>query len=258
MNLWSIFVLVIAFASPLIAGPVSLNKNKELLKVLESYNVGFWLQQDGSKLIPRQIPRLWDSGEFTDPQNHQSENFVYLVTALREGFDFKHLTSLSFGTAGRAIFASLISSADTDTYRGQGLILGFNPAHVVGASIVDTKFSFGQFPSFEAALVSYAERIGVLSPTEVYLGSHWDKYLTPYGLKENLGLDSLALNNEILLRGVDSEGVAVSVKGVFVREDGLNTNERVKQGLLTFARKMKIPVVTIPAVRPLPLLNRYK
>jgi hypothetical protein len=250
MNTFFIIFLLLfnseLFASEFLSGK---EKNNLLLENLRKANVESWLYREGNNNnVPTAIPFSWDSDEFTDPVKHNEKDFIYVVTAIREFFDFRRLTSRVFGSKGRAIFASLINSVDTDTFRNSGLILKIHPEHIIGSSLFDTGFNFSAFNSYDEAISAYSSNFGIYNPTEVYLGSLWNKYFTKYGLKHIFNIQTIIDNNEVLLHGIDVKGRAVEITGVFIKEN-VNEEDHVNRGLVAFAKKQNLPIVKIPDIK---------
>lgn len=223
-----------------------LERNRKLLDSLTQNGVMEWLSKGSAsrQRVPDKIPESWDHSEFSNPRKHSSDNFVYIVTALRN-FDPSKISSKKFGQKGRPIYASMVSSTDVDLFGEFGLILKIEPDHVIGTSLVDTHFNFKDYLNYEIAVETYSRNFGILTPQEMYLGSHWEKYFTRYGLLKIFEIDTLMNNNEILLHGVDRFDRSVEIEGVYVASPRTFGNEDQVRKLEEFAKSNDLPVVLI-------------
>lgn len=221
-------------------------RNRKLLDSLQESGVSEWLSKgSNSRLkVPEKIPKSWDHKEFSNPRKHSNDNFVYIVTALRN-FDPSKISLKKFGQKGRPIYASMISSTDLDLFGEFGLILKIEPEHVIGTSLVDTHFNFKDYLNYEAAVETYTRNFGIFSPQEMYLGSHWEKYFTRYGLLKMFEIDTVVNNNEILLHGVDRFDRSVEIEGVYIASPRTFGYEDQVLALQEFAKKNDLPVISI-------------
>jgi len=184
------------------------------------------------------IPEFWDTSALSDPNQYDPLKYIFAIHVVNEiKFKYSSIGKREIGDIKPGIFSSIVTNAKPRSFMGEtGLILGFKPDHVVGASAVDSRFILGSFENktkYEERFRAYRDKHPILSPREI-INKSFEKY---------------DWNNEILLRGKSSDGDPVRIKAVFIwgDSDGVYPTSSFEietiRNAVSFAEKRGLPIV---------------
>lgn len=189
------------------------------------------------------LPEVWDTDLFSDPAQHDAQEYIYSVHAVTGDFAklLHERKTTELGRIKNMVFASTVTEKRPRTFNSFGVILDFKPDSVVGTSSTDTR---SKFPNgrgskeaeqdLQQSIENYGKRYPVDSPANIIP-------------KKRIEYDE---NNEQVLLGVSKEGNIVSIKGIFFWGDAngkpLETDVAMRSGLEAlreYAKDMHLPVV---------------
>lgn len=184
------------------------------------------------------IEKLWNPEQFSDPLNHDPDNFKYIVTGISESsLSIEDLTNKDYIARAieqnfsdrQLISSSVITAQNNPTYRNTGLILEALPEHIAVTSIADAgiknRVSAEELPHMIRIKRGYYP---LRSPDEI--------------LKRTRGI-----SNEIVLYNV-GEVATPKIKGIYLKVDDNQVpylDDETVEAIYRAAQDYDLPVVLI-------------